>query len=327
MPRPAEFSERQYELAVNLELLCGGSGKFTVPTQRAEKILGFDIELVPALRAAWSHFGSGSPPVGSKRHPGLPFSASLFIQYKRPEMLVGHRAGQVKCRRLKVVGSPVPYLRYRLAPDQLDALMRLQAQVGGGAEVCYAVAGFISRRQLHARQAAGEVMDGSNFLSMRKIEETRKSYGLPPVKPGEKHVWTFEELRTDGVLCSEPMAVEGVGRRGLMEGLLRRARANGPGLDRHLDTLGDAVLSWDSEQRRAVTREAEREPPRSIESERQLSIEWRRVPDDEPRLEGGDSRSMRKAIDVYDAARSRGLDWHLALAWPRDSTSGSEELR
>jgi hypothetical protein len=336
MPLSAEFSERQYELAVNLELLCGGGGKFSVPSQRAEKTLGFDIELVPALRAIWSHLGSAAEPLGAGRNPGLsPLSASLFIQYKRPEMLIGQTAGEVKCRRHKVVGAALPYLRYRLEPHQLDALMRLQARVGSGAEVCYAVAGFISRRELHARQAAGDVMDGSNFLSMRKIEETRKSYGLPPLSSGQRHTWTFEELRTDGVLCSEPTAIEGVGRRDLMAGLLRRARAEGQGLALHLDTLSDSVLAWDREQRRGVKGDVERESPGLIE--RRQTIE---PPQGELRLPSGDRlaygdwrqsqgavpRPVRSALDVYDAARSRGLDWHLALAWPRESASESEEL-
>jgi hypothetical protein len=325
MPYPAEFSERQYELAVNLELLCGGAGEYLVPTQRAEKIGGFDIALVPALKAIWSHLGAEPEPRAGGRRPP-PFAASLFIQYKRPEELVGHSAGEVKCRKAKAVGAPLPYLRYRLDSGQLRALMALHARVGGGAEVCYAAAGFISRRELHRRQASSEVMEGSNFLSMRKIEETRRSYGLPPLSRRERHTWTYREMRMDGVLCSEPTPIEGVGRDDLMLDLLRRARANELGVAGHLDSLGGAVATWDLEQKRGVKKEL----PGYVEPQLALEPPPRALPEGVDQLidRGGRQRQrgiaepVRTALDVYDAARSRGIDWHLALVWPRQSTPG-----
>ena len=45
----ATFHERQYELAVNLELVAG-SGMFFAPMQVVEESVGYDIALVPGAQ-------------------------------------------------------------------------------------------------------------------------------------------------------------------------------------------------------------------------------------------------------------------------------------
>ena len=49
-----------FEQAVNLELLGGvGGAQFSIPTQRDEAKLGYDVALIPALDAIWPMLGRG----------------------------------------------------------------------------------------------------------------------------------------------------------------------------------------------------------------------------------------------------------------------------
>lgn len=73
----AEFSERHYELAINLELVRT-SNQYFVPSQNEEATLGYDIALVPALPPIWSSLTERLPGVGAAE-PHLPRASRRLL--------------------------------------------------------------------------------------------------------------------------------------------------------------------------------------------------------------------------------------------------------
>ena len=169
----ATFHERQYELAMNIELLLG-SGAFFAPMQVVEEAVGYDIALVPGEAAIWQHLGiaaglPGTPtaiaygPANVPMMGGPVFSASLFCQYKRPERMIGATAGQRAARSLQ--GGALPYFRVFLDRDQHEVLSDLEQSVGQDAVVRYAAPRFHRIEDLWVRQATRQVAGDSVFIS------------------------------------------------------------------------------------------------------------------------------------------------------------------
>ena len=243
----ATFHERQYELALNLELI-GGSGMFFAPMQVIEESVGYDIALVPGETAVWAHLGVGSPPPGvdtvvaydPKLNPvpaGQTFTASLFVQHKRPERMLRTSAVEAPGRRSR--GAGVPFFRVRLDKEQHGVLMELENRVGGDAVVRYAAALFYRIEDLWVRQATRAVIEGSTFI--------------PPSAAGDPpSCWTYDDSGAP-IYCSEPRIGELEGRSGLLRSIVRVARAR-ERLQRtdHLRALAAEVEGIDlaSKQRR-----------------------------------------------------------------------------
>jgi hypothetical protein len=236
----ATFHERQYELAMNLELLSGGSGAFFAPMQVVEEALGFDIALVPGEAAIWQHLGIAAGPPGAPTAvaygdantpaPGAPvFSASLFCQYKRPERMIGPTAGQRTARGVQDGG--LPYFRVFLDPNQHDVLLDLEQHVGQDAVVRYAAPCFHRIEHLWVRQATREVAGDSVFIAPSDA-------GNPP------SCWTYDDAGTP-IFCSEPRRGEPERRDDVLRVAARTARERGPERDQHLRALSDGVAGVD----------------------------------------------------------------------------------
>lgn len=252
MPTNAEFSERQYELAVNLELL--GQGKrsgYSVPSQVAEAELGYDVALIPGISSIWPILGIARQPDGAEPGRGIlgtrsapRFAASLFIQYKCPEELRGANAKEAGIRRALGVERPLPYFRYELEERQLSKLRTLSQQVGGDAEVCYAAAAFISLEWLHELQAMRGVVPQSNFLPLAEIEAALgANSGAGRTGP---HVWTYGgPAHPGGVLCSEPTRLRSLDEEGLRAMLAVLAREGRRDFESHTFALDKAVRAWE----------------------------------------------------------------------------------
>lgn len=290
MPVTAEFSEREYELAMNIELLAGG-GAYSLPSQVAEKELGYDIALVPGCAAVWGKLGfarglrGAAPGRGILSHPSAPtFAASLFLQYKRPEELRGPSAKETAPRKAAGTKRHLPYLRYELGRFQLSRLVHLHHEVGPLAEVCYAAAAFVSVDLLRELQLWQGVVASSNFLSLGQVDES-----LGPSAHDGSHVWTYgDHGNTDGVLCSEPLLLESYSGWSFLEGLARRLDEEPLELSEHLYELDQRVQAWSARHWGSTSR----------------SPEWPLL----LQMPG----AMRAAASIERTARRRGLGWFLA---------------
>ena len=294
MPRESEFSERQFELAVNLELLAGSAGPpFSVPSLQAEKNLGYDIAMVPALPSIWGLLGRAWVPQGfrgwSAEPPEPPFAASLFIQYKCAESLVGSGAGQVSARERLCRSGPLPYFRYELKRPQLDQLIQLSRAAGSQAEVCYAAPAFTGLGQLHHLQMTRFVVNATDFLPVPEVDAFLRAYAAAKGKP-RSHVWTYRGAGEGGVICSEPAPLESVGGEALLrvlrEDWLREPRP----VTRHLLEMEEVVAGW----------------------ERELDTGDRPPLEHEPQM----PPAMAAAAEIQGRLERNGLAWLLALAWP-----------
>ena len=173
MPR-AEFHERQYELAANVELIAG-RGEFFAPPTTAERQLGIDCALTPGDARIWGLLGLPAPqgaPVSAGTFPAWPsafppgaeppFLASLFIQYKRPDYLTTRRAKEW-------VDHNAPYFRMYLTPHQHQLLLDLEGTVGTDGVVLYAAPSFWTYDDMWLNQGAGKLMGTSMLVKPSAI--------------------------------------------------------------------------------------------------------------------------------------------------------------
>ncbi len=302
MPIPAEFSERQYELAINTELLAG-SGQFSVPSQAAEHDLGYDVALVPGISAVWSMLGlDGGPPGaapgrGVLGHPAAPvFAASLFLQYKRPEKLLAANAREARLRSAAGADPCLPYLRYQLEANQQSRLIDLSREVGPLAEVCYAAATFVSLAVLTECQASQMVVSTSNFLSVAALDAVLKG-STPRTDQAKAHVWTYGESRKHvGVLCSDPMRINSYGKREILDALAGRLAESPIDLAQHLYALDESMRAWEVGQ---SPQGHGGEPSYPSRDSWPMVIQM-------PGAAGA-------ALSIQDAASRQGLGWYLAF--------------
>lgn len=296
MPIQAEFSERQYELAVGTELAARG-GQFSVPTQAAEHQLGYDIALVPGVSSVWWMLGlrdgpPGVPPGrGTLGHRDAPiFAASLFLQYKRPERVRAGNAREAMPRKSARIKPHVPYLRYELEAQQLARLIDLSREVGPLAEVCYAAANFVSLSQLTECQATRSVILGSNFLSVAVVDAALNN--PPDPDDAGAHVWTYNSRfgNRTGLLCSDPTAINGYQGNEIFEALTARLAESSRGLDDHLYALDEGVRAWN----RRVSGRSENQPD-----------EWHGA----IQMPG----AFEAAISIDTWTRRQGLGWYVAV--------------
>jgi hypothetical protein len=184
MPR-AEFEEKEYEFAFNLELASGRGafGAVFSAGQVLEKIVGYDAVALPDRRnRIWQVLRIRRPP-GVKLLPHmwdpginpasgeLPSSPeSLILQYKRPEYLSGPRAAQWRLWRQ-------PYFRFARSSEQHAVLRRLERNLRSDAIVRYAAPAFWRRADLEVAHLGRYVLVRSGFVSPETI--------------GRHRVWTY----------------------------------------------------------------------------------------------------------------------------------------
>jgi hypothetical protein len=185
VPETAQFEEKEYETAANIELSCGPGTVFS-PGQVAEKRLGYDaaVELPPGAAADIVYHLIGARPRGVRLTPSfwrgcdqvptaddLPGRyVSLLLQYKRPEYVT--EAGARQRSHWKRA-----YFRWRVRKPQHAKLRRLEQQLGPLAAVRYAAPAFITKTELETSQVRRDVLRATNFVS--------------PERVGKHHVWTY----------------------------------------------------------------------------------------------------------------------------------------
>lgn len=180
----AEFEEKQYEAAANIELRWGQHVPKVFPSgQVLEEILGYDTAAAPirshviwrvlavprpkGLRLLPSLWPAGSQP-SPDRLPRTP--VSLVLQFKRPDHLRGPAATQWRLWHHS-------YFRFQRTERQHQVLRRLEERVGDAVVVRYAAPAFSSYGELEANQLAGTVLQNSGFVS--------------PFALGSHKVWTY----------------------------------------------------------------------------------------------------------------------------------------
>ena len=303
----AEFSERQYELAVNTELLAGAAERlFSVPSPVSEAGLGYDVAMVPAMATIWSILGLRKSATGVNPGMGIlrnraapPFAASLFVQYKCSEELRRPYAKEAGWRRSLGAARSLPYYRYRLQAAQRGTLVELSRQVGRSAEVCYAAPAFISLAQLNELQMIGEVVPRSDFLPVPEVDAFLATQGDSATQSSKNHVWTYGEAGRDGILCSEPAPIPSFSGESLYEGLVERAIQNQQALVRHLFDLEEQVMAWGLGE---AAPDSQGQPRRLRNTARFLQA----------------PPGIRAALNIQGEVSRCGIGWSLALAWPSE---------
>jgi len=318
----ATFHERQYELAVNIELIAS-SGKFFAPMQSVEETVGYDIALVPGYAAVWSQLGIGAPPVGVQTPVaydtpitptlgGQTFAASLFVQYKRPERMVRRSAKEAQGRTQQ--GGVVPFFRVRLNDDQHDVLAELEKQVGADAVVRYAAPLFHRIEDLWVRQSTKGVFAASVFIAPSEA-------GAPP------SCWTYDDNGTP-IFCSEPRRGESERSDDVLRAVVLAAIGRGrPQTVVHLQALASQVgqidLTTRRKRRRIDDRDdggREREGPDEAEWVRPPLARWEWVDQLRavaPERADTDIETAADAAVIANASASIGLTWLLAEIQPR----------
>jgi hypothetical protein len=236
----AEFSERHYELAVNLEMLRH-SDEYFVPSQPQEKTEGYDIALVPALPGTWSRLAAGLPGVGPRGAPALAPATSLFIQYKRPDF-IGNRNGRQSPAREARFRRHDPYYRIKLEKEQLEVLLALQERFSGRASVCYTAGCFHTRPEFYSCKLAGSVGANSIFLPLARVEGELRAMGLHPPKVDQDHFWTYDPNGGHGLLCSDDRPLEGLRWEEFAQ-TLRQVPETEP-LEQHVGVAVGTLLDW-----------------------------------------------------------------------------------
>jgi hypothetical protein len=191
VPR-AEFHERQYELAANVELIAGRGDFFTPPTT-AERRLGIDCALTPGDARIWGLLGL-PPPRGASVGAGTfptwptvfpsgaepPFLASLFVQYKRPDYLTTRRAKEWRHHNRA-------YFRMNLTAHQHQLLLDLEQTVGTDGIVLYAAPSFWRYDDMWLNQGAGHLMASSMLVQASAIGPGHNLWTWTPGGRGIAH--------------------------------------------------------------------------------------------------------------------------------------------
>lgn len=209
-----QFREKPFEKMVDWTL-----GRLTSyppfgPDQVAEAALGFDaawrldprtmaglgLPIRPALPSSGGHGMSLSPSMfpGPARTGSLPppwVKLCLFLQYKIPVRIVGHRGGEWRYWRR-------PYFRFSITGHQQWALANIIHHSHGLARAVYVAPTFMAIDDLITFATKNTLLDHVHFVPAERLVASRS---------GNPHrVYTFNEPRSRGIACSEPEEVEPV---------------------------------------------------------------------------------------------------------------------
>ena len=285
---------------------------FFAPMQVVEQDLGYDIALVPGHFAVWSQLGVAAPR-GVPTHVGgtQSFTASLFVQYKRPERMVRRNAAETRDRRTQ--GGGVPFFRVRLNSVQQEVLVELENRVGANAVVRYAAPLFHLIEDLWVRQSTRAVFADSVFIAPSEA-------GATPA------CWTYDDHGVS-IFCSDPRRGEFERDEGVLRSVVQSAlRRDRPNRASHLRTLAAEVAEVDLRPRRRRRRidEGEEWPPEWEPREAALvrppleRWEWReRLRAAAPEREDVELDIAADAAFVASAAASAGFTWLLAEIEPQ----------
>lgn len=238
----AEFEEKEYEVAADIELATGptGIGPVFSAGQVLESIVGYDAAAAPTVdHPIWRLLNAPRPP-GIVLVPGhwapslrplpqqIPSSpVSFIVQYKRPEWMVGASAGQWRFWRQ-------PYLRFTIRPKQQAVMLRLQQKLRGHALVRYASPGFWRRGDFEAALLRRSILSESGFVGPDVLAGHRVWTYLQPGGIGHANPSRtqrpFEELSDLRLKLAEPPQSRG-----------REIVKLGTGLPDHLAKLGAAA--------------------------------------------------------------------------------------
>ncbi len=243
------FSERQFELAANLELL-GPSKAFFAPSTNLEQALGFDVALWPGNAAVWPVL-LGLPPLAAP--PGAPppplagagaplFAvASLFVQYKLPFHLNTAGAAGGTARQAAFGPAGAPFFRVTVPPAQQAAFSAWEAGVTPFGGLCrYAAPRFRSWALMGVNQMTGSVCQNSAWTS--------------PAALGASTVWTFDAGGALHMRHSEPEVLRGETVEELSRSLLDVAvGGDRTVVRRHIEQLADSLKEGEDTGGRAAT--------------------------------------------------------------------------
>lgn len=246
-----EFSERQFELACNIELL-GGSSAFGVPSTPLEKNLGFDVMLQagdlgviaalvgPAVAGGPAGVAPAPnivPPNPAGQVPGLPALnigvASLFVQYKVGFHLstVGSSTGQDRAQ-VFAPGDAAPFFRVTIPTNQHATFAAWAASVTPlGAHAFYAAPRFTSWNDMLVKQVAGSVHSDSAWIA--------------PAALGASRTWTYDPDNSSHMHHSTPEPMAAVDLQAIAR-LLQEGAARGSVdvIRKHVSDLDRAVSSF-----------------------------------------------------------------------------------
>ena len=300
----AAYSERHYELAINIELVSKAN-EYVVPTQNEEKDLGWDIALVPALPKLWASLTEGTTGVGEDFGHGVPSATSLFLQYKRPEYLWARNAKEAS-KRKAAFRRHTPYYRFKLDKEQLERLLQLQSEVKGRARVCYAAGVFHKRSDFYGLKTSLSVAEHSVFVTLEEVrgalEEERQE-----VPETEHHVWSYDENGHNGLLNSEPRPLEGMGFEGLKSSLQEQRREAAEPLLRHVTSLSDQLQAW--------MRTIDRSQLRTERARLEPGYELLRVDEISTRFAEIDDMSIeaRSVVEMQQTLDEAGIGWFVGV--------------
>lgn len=183
----AQFAEKEYEIAMAIELSAGAGRGSRVHScgQVLEEILGYDAAADAGRQhAIWAvlaaprprglklvpeHWDPGTRPPAEHLPPGL---VSLILQYKRPDFLQGARAKQWRSWRH-------PYFRFEVTPHQQRVLRRLERATANEAVVRYACPALWERAHFERARYGGTLTAESGYVSPSALH----GHG----------VWTFDQ--------------------------------------------------------------------------------------------------------------------------------------
>lgn len=193
----ADFEEKQYEQAANIELGRQHPAVFAAG-QVAEAVLGYDVAATqPPTSPIWNLMNVDPPPTGLMLIPNLwqrascqPQSATLpshyasvIFQYKRPSYL--HQKTAKQWHRWSA-----PYYRFDITPSQQTTLEHLEPAVAGKAVVRYACPAYHEYTTLQQYQMDSKVLSESTFV--------------PPSSLTGHTAWTYQSAGTTGYANPEP---------------------------------------------------------------------------------------------------------------------------
>lgn len=198
-----EFKEKPYETAFVGELRLLTNMIFA-PDQTDENLLGFDVsaflpwELLPPFfphmrfrrwRRFWGVSASELNDFGTELNSRLPkFRLNLFIQFKRPQYLVGKKASEWK-------EWNQPYYRYKLESHQQKLLHKINLISKGRAKAFYAVPAFHLSDDLFRKMQDETIIKSSNIVDASLLNGHTKC--------------TFAEAGNIAKAHSEPTEIRG----------------------------------------------------------------------------------------------------------------------
>ena len=171
----AMFEEKQFESAMNRELLCGGNSEY-VPGLVFERIVGFDSALFANDPFFWRLWKHTFPPRGIPLDMAIDFfeheitrdqfpkfKINLFIQYKRPEFIKSHRG-------CEMTYWDQPYFRYNITDHQQEILEKLEDSISNLGLVVYGSPAFYTFEDLFKHIQSTSLVRNTNFTKASTLK-------------------------------------------------------------------------------------------------------------------------------------------------------------